>query len=236
MAREGTKVLTEPLVLFDGNCLNPTPDQTRRPRGRPRLTESVDRMDGILTTALDLFAELGFGGVSIDAVAKRARISKETLYQLFPGKPALFQAVLENQIRKWVELERKSRPMKKAATLREGLEQLLDLMLRASASPQFTVVARLIQGEAFRFPELAAVLREHGTERGVAACADLITCYAEADKIPCRNATDVARLMVGSLDTLRLDAALRRHTITDEERSIWIGRTLDIFIAGRSAW
>ncbi len=227
----------EPIVLFDGNLLNAQMKQGgRRPRGRPKLTESVDRIDAVLNAALDLFAELGFGVVTMDAVAKRARISKETLYQLFPGKSVLFQAVLENQIRKWIVSEQQEQPTPEANSLQESLEDLIDLMARGATSPQFSVVARLIQEEAFRFPELASILLEHGSERGVSACADIIQHYAEADKVACKNPEEVARLLAGSVDAWVRHSALRQHTITDEERAAWVKRTVSIFLAGRSAW
>lgn len=193
-------------------------------------------MDAILAAALEVFGELGFGAVTMDAVAKRARMSKETLYQLYPGKAALFQGVLENQIHKWAASEAQAAQLPTANTLRDCLAHLLDMMVRASASAEFEVMARLVQEEAYRFPELAAVLREHGTERGIMVCADIIERFAKIDGAPCRNAVDVARRIVGAMDAWTRDARLRQHPITGTERSEWIARTLDIFLAGRTAW
>lgn len=49
----------------------------------------------IVDVATDLFATAGFDGTSIDAVMRAAGVSKGALYHHFPGKDALFEAVLD---------------------------------------------------------------------------------------------------------------------------------------------
>jgi AcrR family transcriptional regulator len=64
-----------------------------RPRGpgRPR-DERADRV--ILETALDLLAEVGPTGLSVEEVAARAGVSKATIYRRFPTKDDLLVASL----------------------------------------------------------------------------------------------------------------------------------------------
>lgn len=215
---------------------NPSDSLVRRPKGRPRLVESADRLNEILGAALELFAELGFAGVTMDAVAKRARTSKETLYALFPGKPALFQGVLEAQISKWAAGEFQGRPPITATSLREALFEFIDMMIRASISPEFQVMARLIQEEAFRFPELAAVLRENGSERALDLCTNLIETFAEVDKVPCRDARSVADAIVSLAEGWGRNNALHQRVVSEADRQQWINRILDIILGGRAAW
>ena len=54
-----------------------------RPRGRPR-SELADR--AIREAAVDLFAERGFEGFSVEDVADRAGVSKATVYRRYPTK------------------------------------------------------------------------------------------------------------------------------------------------------
>lgn len=49
----------------------------------------------IVGAATDLFATAGYDGTSIDAVMRAAGVSKGALYHHFPGKDALFEAVLD---------------------------------------------------------------------------------------------------------------------------------------------
>jgi AcrR family transcriptional regulator len=57
-------------------------------RGRATREHLVD-------TAMELFATEGYDGTSIEAVMRAAGVSKGALYHHFPGKDALFEAVLD---------------------------------------------------------------------------------------------------------------------------------------------
>lgn len=48
----------------------------------------------ILEAALELLDRDGLAALSMDEVAKRAGVSRASLYRLFPGKPALFTAIV----------------------------------------------------------------------------------------------------------------------------------------------
>ena len=64
--------------------------QTRQ-RGRPR-DPAIN--DAILNATRDLLLDVGYAGLSMEAVAARAHISKPTLYLRYPSKGALvFEAV-----------------------------------------------------------------------------------------------------------------------------------------------
>jgi AcrR family transcriptional regulator len=59
------------------------PATTERPRGRPR---SAIADQAIREAAVDLFAERGFEGFSVEDVADRAGVSKATVYRRYPSK------------------------------------------------------------------------------------------------------------------------------------------------------
>ena len=59
------------------------PDAPERPRGRPR---SAIADKAIREAAVDLFAERGFEGVSVEDVAERAGVSRATIYRRYPSK------------------------------------------------------------------------------------------------------------------------------------------------------
>ena len=65
-------------ALLEALSLDPEPD------GRER----------ILAAGLEMVGEHGLAALSMDELAARAGVSRATLYRLFPGKPALFEAIL----------------------------------------------------------------------------------------------------------------------------------------------
>ena len=120
-----------------------------------------------------MFLANGFGATSIEQVAKRARISKRTLYHRYQDKAALFGAVLH----RIVERMRPAGgiPIVEGADLATNLRRLAELMLRSALRPEAIAVHRLIVGESGRFPRLVAVVnKDSAAEEGVALIAGLL--------------------------------------------------------------
>jgi AcrR family transcriptional regulator len=59
------------------------------------LVPDPDARARILAAAVDALASDGLRGLSMDDVAERAGVSRATAYRLFPGKSALFAALLD---------------------------------------------------------------------------------------------------------------------------------------------
>lgn len=57
---------------------------------------STQRRASILAVAKVLFADKGYHGVSVDDIARRLGVSPAVLYQHFPSKQALYEAVLND--------------------------------------------------------------------------------------------------------------------------------------------
>lgn len=134
-----------------------------RRAGRPPKNETERIRDKILDVATVLFFAEGYGAASIEAIARRARVSKRTIYHRFQDKPAVFRAVVHRIV------ERLRPP--DAAHLFEGsnlgdiLHAIARAVLQASLSPQALSLHRIILAEATRFPELALIVNEQGTRR-----------------------------------------------------------------------
>jgi len=65
----------------------------------------------IIEVSLELFAEHGFFGTSVDAIAKAADISRATLYQYFPGKDEIFLELLDECGRALFRVARRIGPL-----------------------------------------------------------------------------------------------------------------------------
>src|SRR5271170_2122149 len=62
--------------------------------GRPPRALAGEVEERILDAAKKVFLERGFEGASVDEIADVARAGKPTIYARFPGKEALFAAVM----------------------------------------------------------------------------------------------------------------------------------------------
>jgi AcrR family transcriptional regulator len=73
----------------DGAGTTPSPREERRQRRVDLFRTQV------LDAAEEMFAELGYHGANLKAIAARCEVSVGSLYSVFDGKDALFAAVME---------------------------------------------------------------------------------------------------------------------------------------------
>ncbi|TPP10404.1 TetR/AcrR family transcriptional regulator [Rhizobium glycinendophyticum] len=71
--------------------------------GRPSKAAQDAASEKIMAVAMELFADRGFAGTSMEQVASRCGMGKDTLYRRFPSKVALFEAVVEHAHRRAVD-------------------------------------------------------------------------------------------------------------------------------------
>src|SRR3954469_3577709 len=69
-----------------------------RPRGRPPLRSDEETKRIVLEVARHAFAADGYAATSTEELARSAGISTKTLYRLFPGKAALFEAMCADRL------------------------------------------------------------------------------------------------------------------------------------------
>ncbi|HVP31610.1 MAG TPA: TetR/AcrR family transcriptional regulator [Myxococcota bacterium] len=109
----------------------------------PRATR-----DRILDAAETLFAERGFDGVAVRDIAARVGLNAASLYNHFPGKQALYEAVLERGLAPLLALV--GRIAERGAATEDADQIIATLMAQLGHTPQ---LPRLIQHEAVRGAE-----------------------------------------------------------------------------------
>jgi AcrR family transcriptional regulator len=141
------------------------------PRWR-RLPE--ERPEQILNAALVEFGERGLAGARLEDIAKRAGLSKGTIYLYFPNKEALFREMVRHTVvSKIEESERRFETMSGSAT-----QALTDFMRRYWTfirSSEFAPLFRLIHAEIHSFPDLARFYAEEVVMRGHRLIAGIIS-------------------------------------------------------------
>ena len=78
--------------------------EPRRKRGRERIYDAQRTRETILSAAEAVFAEHGFDGTSVDAIAAQAGYNKSLLFQYFGDKLGLYTQVLKRADRETGEL------------------------------------------------------------------------------------------------------------------------------------
>ena len=73
-----------------------TPKRAKRRPYTPRMSRE-DRSEQLLDAALRVIAERGYSGVSIDAIAREAGVTRPVVYGVFDGLEPLLWALLDRQ-------------------------------------------------------------------------------------------------------------------------------------------
>jgi AcrR family transcriptional regulator len=101
------------------------------PRKLPSQSRSRERVERILDAAARTFAKEGYEAATVEGIAQKAETSIGSVYQFFPNKLALFNAVSL----RYLELSRTTfEELMSPASLRRGWEELVDHAIDAFAS------------------------------------------------------------------------------------------------------
>ncbi len=136
-----------------------------------RQQNRIDRERRILEAALKVFAETGYSGTTMDAVAIEAGLSKPTLYQYFESKEVLFSAMMLGERDQMLEFFQHPSGKGMVADLLGFAWDYADTVLR----PDMLSLARLIIGEVQRFPEIGHAYQEVGPDRLLRGIMDYLS-------------------------------------------------------------
>ncbi len=142
----------------------PAPPRRRRKEARP---------DELIDAALQLFSEKGFAATRSEEVARRAGVSKGTLYLYYPSKEELLRAVIEQRLSAEitsVATRVRQHPGSAAAVLLE----LLPAWWRRIYDSPTSAVFKLVVTEVRNFPEIATFYASEVAEPGKQLVGELI--------------------------------------------------------------
>ena len=135
----------------------------------PRWRRRKEARPGeILQAALETFVERGFAAARLEEVARRAGVTRGTMYLYFPSKQALFEAVVRRNIIPGIE-----RAEQLAGDFEGDSADLLERLVRdwwerVGHSPTLGGLPKLVMAEAANFPDLARFYHEQVVRRGQA--------------------------------------------------------------------
>ncbi|MBX9870639.1 MAG: TetR/AcrR family transcriptional regulator [Burkholderiaceae bacterium] len=138
--------------IFSNNC----PRRERRKEARP---------GELLAAALELFVEKGYAATRSEEVARRAGVSKGTLFLYFASKEELFKAVVrENIAGRFAEWNTEFETFEGSTP--EMLRYALMMWWERIGKTPAAGITKLMMSEAVNFPELAAFYQQEVIEPG----------------------------------------------------------------------
>ncbi len=130
--------------------------RTPRPRWRRRKQA---RPSEIIAAALDLFVERGYAATKLEDVARRAGVTKGTMYLYFDSKENLFRAVVRDALGPIYEAGEMLIEQHQGST-RDLLGAFLRRWWESIGESRLSGLPKLVISESRNFPELARLYHE----------------------------------------------------------------------------
>lgn len=147
------------------------PDSSSKSAGRP-LSDA--KREQILSAARRVFLEEGLDGASMQRITELSGVSKATVYNHFPSKDLLFEAVMLEQVRKLRE-----QTFSLSSDMGRPEDVLFGLgvgFVSGVLSPQNMKMVRQLVSEGWRFPHLGKAFMQEGPIKGT----ELLASYLQA--------------------------------------------------------
>ncbi|QYJ03333.1 TetR/AcrR family transcriptional regulator [Nocardioides panacisoli] len=205
------------------------------PAAAPSRPTSRRKREAVLAAAEEAFLGGDYGAVTIDDIAERSGVAKQTVYAYFGSKQGLFLELVTTMTTETgdrVDAERLE--VTSAADVPPALTALLDRQLAAVLTPRIVQLRRLVIGEAHRFPDLAHALAHHGPSRAIESLA---THLADLDRRGLLAVPD-APTSAGFLNWLVMGGPINEAMFHGAEalpaaaaRTEHVRRAVDLFVA-----
>ena len=136
----------------------------------PVLSRAERKRAAILQAASDVFLANGYVGASMDDVAARAGVSKQTLYKHFGDKETLFHELVITTV-VTADAARGDEPIVLGDDVEADLRRFARHLLHGVMQPHVLQLRRVVIAEATRFPRLGREFHDVGLGKTVARLA-----------------------------------------------------------------
>lgn len=170
----------------------------KTPAPQTRARRKADRPAELLEAALDAFVAKGFAATRMEDIARRAGVSKGTIYLYYASKEAIFEALVRRNIIPRVEA---AEAMLAASGLppEAQLRSLLEFIGKATSDPRVAAVPKLVLAEAGNFPDMARFYRREVVGRGLALLEGILQRGMEAGAFKRLDTRATARLFLAPI-------------------------------------
>jgi len=203
--------------------LDSKPRWERRKEARP--TE-------LLASAIELFVERGFASTRLEDVARRAGVSKGTLYLYYANKEDLFKAVVRQTILPMID-DAEASVAEFDGHSAELLRQVILSWWVRIGSTKASGISKLILAEADNFPELARFYQEEVMTRRMRMISNMLERGIRRGEFRAIDVPQTAQVLIAPL----LMLSTWQHTIApcdrcDLQPEAFLDAFLDITLNG----
>ncbi|MCX2563673.1 TetR/AcrR family transcriptional regulator [Acetobacter thailandicus] len=193
--------------------------------------ESEAKRQQILDGARAVFAQHGFEGASMSAIAREANVSKGTLYNYFTCKAELFEAFVEQNCRE--KLPTALEPIKRNQPVRETLTAIAQAIINLTTLPESLMLYRIIISEAPHFPKLTDVFWKNGPKIAIETLAEWLSAQTRQGLLQVEDPVFAAELFFTMCQT-RITHKKRFNMVIENEeaeRQKVIHTVVDVFLS-----
>jgi TetR/AcrR family transcriptional regulator, mexJK operon transcriptional repressor len=204
---------------------------TPRPKGgRPTAADAVRLEATILDRATACFLRDGYAATSIESIARLCSVAKRTIYARWSGKAALFMAILQRLMGKWLAM---SGTVGESDDLKENLVHAADKIMAVALSPEAIALHRLLIAESARFPELPVMMRNAGSHEGVVRISAMLRDGIARGQVADHDTVFAAEQFLNLLLSGPQRRALGLGPALDtEEMTVWRDKAILLFLGG----
>ena len=182
----------------------------------------------ILAEAKKLFIKKGFNGTSTELIAARCRISKQTLYRIFPNKLELFATMVESNRMNLFDLgDCDDLPLDQA------LSKIFMVDLDQQSHELRATFLRAVHIESLQHPKLRNILRDQSGGKSRAELKTWLDRQCAKGRLAIDDTDNAAHLLLDMFAGAVVFAAIGGFGWdTREERMAHFRLCIDIFLNG----
>jgi AcrR family transcriptional regulator len=162
--------------------------QPAAPPGLEDERRSVRKRRAILDAATSVFLANGYLGTSMDEIAARAGVSKQTVYKHFADKEGLFVEIVTSTVDEISDpVHEEVINVADSGDIEADLRDVAHRQLESVMQPRLLQLRRLVIGESTRFPALGRTFYERGPGRTIAALSSTFERLAARGALAIEN-------------------------------------------------
>lgn len=188
----------------------------------------------ILAAARALFLEVGYDGANLDQVAARAGVARQTVYNRFGGKEAMFRAMVEDHWRRFAGAEAFDdlRGHVLAGDLRAALRRIAQAVLAFLDGTDQIAFTRLVIAESRRLPWVAETFYRLGKDPAVDSFAHKLDMLVAGGALTCPDTRLAARQFLGLIQEFVLwPQVMATGEAQGPDRETVVAEAIEMFVA-----